>query len=107
MKKTVLIHRVLLVGVWMAASAMTVAPAVSMAQVGISVDIGPPAPRVEVVPPPRVGFVWAPGFWAYRGHRHVWVTGHWMHERRGYHWAPAHWDQNGPHWHFVPGHWQR
>ena len=40
--------------------------------------------RVETVPEPRVGFVWAPGFWEWRDHAHVWVPGRWMGERRGY-----------------------
>jgi hypothetical protein len=107
MKKTVSMHRAMVVSIWMAASAVTLAPAISMAAPFISVEVGPPPPRAEVVPPPRGGFVWAPGYWAWRGHAHVWVAGHWMHERRGYHWVPAHWDQDGRHYHFVEGHWQR
>jgi hypothetical protein len=80
-------------------------PITSLAAVDINVDIAPPAPRVEVVPPPRAGYVWAPGYWEWRGHAHVWVPGYWMRERRGLHWVPAHWDQRGPHWRFVRGHW--
>ena len=38
----------------------------------IYVNIAPPAPRYEVVPAPRVGYVWVPGFWDWRGNRHVW-----------------------------------
>jgi hypothetical protein len=101
------IPRVLLLGAWLTAGTLTLAPAVSLAAPVISIDIGPPPPRAEVVPPPRRGFVWAPGYWAWRGHRHVWVRGRWMHQRRGFHWMPAHWDRDGRHWHFVPGHWQR
>ena len=51
--------------------------------------------RVEEVPPPRAGYVWAPGFWEWRGGRHVWVGGHWIGERRGYHWVPDRWEQRG------------
>ena len=88
------------------AGALTV-PMTSLAAVGIDINIAPPAPRVEAVPAPRVGFVWAPGYWQWRGRRHFWVAGHWMRARRGYHWAPAHWEQRGPHWHFVQGRWAR
>ena len=82
-------------------------PLPALSAVNLDIDIAPPAPRVEVVPPPRVGWVWAPGFWAWRGHRHFWVAGRWMRERPGFHWVPAHWQPRGPHWHFVPGHWAR
>jgi hypothetical protein len=76
---------------------------------GVSVDINvaPPAPQVEVVPPPRAGYVWAPGFWEWRGHEHVWVRGRWVGERHGYHWVPDRWEQHGERWHHNPGHWER
>jgi len=83
------------------------APTLTLAHVGIDIDIAPPAPRVEVVPAPRRGHVWAPGYWEYRGHSHVWVPGRWVVERRGYHWVPARWDQRGPRWHYERGHWER
>jgi len=77
------------------------------AQVGIDIQIAPPAPRVLVAPPPRPGWVWAPGFWRWDGYRHVWVDGHWMHERRGFHWVPEAWIPRHGRYHFVPGHWVR
>ncbi|HEY6452854.1 MAG TPA: YXWGXW repeat-containing protein [Steroidobacteraceae bacterium] len=97
-------QRVLLIALLMTAGAM--AGPVS-AGVNLDIDVAPPAPRVEAAPPPRAGYVWAPGYWAWRGHRHIWVRGHWMHERRGFHWVPDQWVQAGPHWHYVPGHWER
>ncbi len=93
--------------VFMVAASAIALPAISTAGVLIDVDIAPPAPQVEVVPGPRVGFVWAPGFWEYRDGRHVWVGGHWMGERRGYHWIPDRWDQVGGRWHHARGHWER
>ena len=89
------------------AGAAALAPAVSSASVNLEIDIAPPAARVEATPGPRVGYVWAPGYWEWRGHEHVWVGGRWMHERRGRHWIPEHWVQNGPHWHMERGHWER
>jgi len=82
-------------------------PAVSHARVDVNINIAPPPPRVEVIPAPRVGYVWAPGYWRWEGHRHVWAPGHWARARAGYNWVPEHWVQAGPRWHFVPGHWER
>ncbi len=84
-----------------------VVPTMASAGIGINIDIAPPEPRVEVIPPPRVGYVWAPGYWDYRHNQHVWIGGRYRSERRGYHWAPDHWVQQGPHWHRAPGHWER
>jgi hypothetical protein len=82
-------------------------PALSGAQVGIDVTIAPPEPQVEVVPAPRAGFVWAPGFWEWRGGHHVWVGGRWIAERPGYRWVPDRWDRHGDRWHYERGHWAR
>jgi hypothetical protein len=75
---------------------------------GINVEIGvaPPPPQVEVVPDPRPGYVWAPGYWSWRHEHHVWVAGHWIHERRGHVWIADRWEPRGEHYVFVPGHWQ-
>jgi len=89
-----------------------IAPALvtpAAAQVDLNVMIGtpPPAPRYEVVPAPRSGYVWAPGYWNWDGHRHVWAAGHWLPERRGYAWVPDRWTQGNGGWHRVPGYWDR
>ena len=88
-------------------AAAGLAPAVSSAAVSIDIDVAPPPARVEVVPAPRAGWVWAPGFWEWRGHEHVWVGGHGIRERPGFHWVPDTWVGNGPHYHYVRGHWER
>jgi len=100
------VGKALILGLSLAGSVM-LAPVVASAAVGIDITVAPPAPRVEVVPPSRPGFVWAPGFWEWRGGAHVWVPGHWMGERRGWHWAPDRWEQRGDHWHHWRGHWER
>jgi hypothetical protein len=96
---------------WLASLCLTVvtaiAPAVTLSAVVVDVDVAPPAPQVEVVPGPRAGYAWAPGYWDWHGHNHVWVRGHWIRERPGYHWVADRWDQAGPHWHHVAGHWER
>ena len=77
------------------------------ARTEVFVNVAPPAPVVEVVPAPRAGWVWVPGFWEWRGHRHFWVRGHWEHARHGYYYAPARWVQRGDRWEFSHGRWLR
>jgi hypothetical protein len=86
--------------------ALTLAPPAA-AQSSLSVTIGTPPPpvRYEVVPAPRAGYIWAPGFWRWDGHHHVWAEGHWVAERHGYRWAPDRWEHDHEGWHYVPGHW--
>lgn len=88
-------------------AAAAIAPAVSLGAVVVDISVAPPPARVEVVPAPRAGFVWAPGYWDWRGHNHVWVEGRWIKGRAGYHWVPDRWVQHGNHWHHEVGHWVR
>jgi hypothetical protein len=50
----------------------------------IEVQAAPPAPRVEVVPAARTGYVWVPGAYEYRDSNYVWVEGRFEPERKGY-----------------------
>lgn len=78
------------------------------ARVGVDINIGaPPPPRVEVVPAPRPGYLWAPGYWDWRGGRHYWVRGNWVRERRGYAYHHPEWVQEGGRWHLNHGGWVR
>jgi hypothetical protein len=103
----VLAQRKLLV-VALAAASLAL-PLASQARVDLDINIAPPAPRYEVVPPPRVGFVWAPGFWAWDGghRRHVWRAGHYVRERRGQHWVPDRWAEHGGRYRYERGRWER
>ena len=47
----------------------------------------PPAPREEVAPAARNGYVWRTGHWEWRGNKHHWVKGNWVKARRGYNYA--------------------
>jgi hypothetical protein len=90
----------------LAPAAMT--PAAAQVGVNISIGVPPPAPIYEAVPAPRVGYVWAPGFWRWEHERHVWAPGHWIAGRPGHHWVADHWAHvEGPHggWRHEPGHW--
>src|SRR5258708_33909989 len=68
-----------------------VVPHTATAQVSVDIVIGTPPPpvRVEVVPAPRVGYIWAPGFWSWDGHRHVWFAGGWEAERADHNFVAA------------------
>jgi hypothetical protein len=99
-------HQAFLLGICMAASAVT-APTIASAGVSVDIEVAPPPVRIETVPAPRVGYVWAPGYWEWRGHEHVWVDGRWIGERKGYHWVPDRWEPHGSRYHYEPGHWVR
>ena len=73
----------------------------------IAIYIAPPPPRYEVVPAPRRGVAWVPGYWAWRGRHHVWVSGYWVRERRGYVYNQPTWIQRGDRWVWGPGGWRR
>ena len=77
------------------------------ASADVFVRVAPPPPREEVVPGPRHGYVWAPGYWDWRGHRHVWVTGHYVRERPGYVYMGPRWVERGGGWRMERGHWGR
>jgi hypothetical protein len=82
-----------------------VTPAAAQVDLNVSIGVPPPAPIYEAVPAPRMGYVWAPGYYRWDGGRHVWMAGHWMEERRGYHWVPDRWARVDGGWRHDHGHW--
>jgi len=89
------------------AIAFTLGSALS-SQAQIVVRIGPPPPRpVEVVPAPRPGYYWVPGYHRWDGRRYVWVAGTYRRPpRRGAVWVPGEWrgERGGQVWH--AGYWR-
>lgn len=77
------------------------------ANAAVYVDIAPPAPRHEVIPAERHGYVWAPGYWDYRNGRYVWIKGHYVRERHGMYWHPNRWVQHDGRWTMEGGRWDR
>jgi hypothetical protein len=75
------------------------------ARYDVDIGVAPPPDRVEHVPPPRHGYVWAPGYWRWDHGHHVWVHGRYMRERPGHHWVNHRWVHEGDRWHLEAGHW--
>ena len=74
----------------------------------VSVQFNAPPPlRREVVPAPRRGYVWAPGYWEPRGPRHVWRAGHWVQVRPGYVYRQPVWSQHNGRWDYRASRWDR
>jgi hypothetical protein len=91
----------------LAASSIGFIPVAANAAVGIYVDTAPPAPRHEVMPGARPGYIWQPGYYDWRGGHHVWVKGYWVKERRGMYWHPNRWEQRDGKWSLERGRWDR
>lgn len=89
----------------LAAASATFSVAAVAVPVSVDINVAPPAPRYEVVPAARPGYLWTPGYWDYRRGRHYWVGGTWVRERRGYVYAQPAWEQRGGAWHFNRGGW--
>ena len=73
-----------------------------------TITVAPPAPRHEVVPAARPGWVWAPGHYEYNGGQYAWNEGRWMRERSGYEYREPRWVQRGNgDWVLVGNSWER
>jgi hypothetical protein len=66
----------------------------------------PPAPRVVIVPAPREGYAWQPGYWTRQDDQWFWVDGSWVAQRPQQQWVPTHWEQsNDGSWRLIQGQW--
>jgi len=88
---------------------ITASLAPAFAAVDLFLNVAPPEDRVEVIPDARAGYIWAPGYWEWRGHQHFWMPGHWVRARAGYHWYRDRWDHESDRdrWNYHRGHWER
>ena len=100
-------HSKTLLGAAFAAALMGLATT-AQAQYTAIVQVAPPAPRAEVVPSARPGWVWAPGHYEWRGNEYTWVEGHWMRDRAGYEYREPRWVQRADgSWQLVGGNWEQ
>ncbi|SFP31973.1 YXWGXW repeat-containing protein [Variovorax sp. OK605] len=88
-------------------------PLAANAQVSVNINVpglvmaAPPPPRYEPLPPPRGGFVWVPGRWAWDGRAYAWHQGGWQRERAGYVYAPGRWTEDRGGWRWAEGDWRQ
>jgi hypothetical protein len=82
-------------------------PTLARAEVEIFFNTAPPPARHEVVPAPRRGYLWAPGYWDLRGKKHVWRAGHWERQRAGYNYVEPRWVERNNGWALERGRWNR
>ena len=91
------------------AAVMLLIPAVSFAQIGISVRIGPPElPVYEQPICPGDGYLWTPGYWDWDPDvsDYYWVPGLWvMAPEAGFLWTPGYWGWGGSGFVFTEGYW--
>ena len=99
-----MIRKILLAAVVAASLGGVTVPA---AAADIYVRREPPPPREEVVPAPRRGYAWAPGYWDWRGKRHVWHAGSWVRERPGHRYRETRWVERDGRWYLSRGRWER
>jgi len=71
------------------------------------IGVAPPLPPVETFgAPPSPGFVWTPGYYAWREERYVWVGGSWLRPPgEGYGWIEPRYVGYPGHYYFQPGRW--
>ena len=82
-------------------------PMTASAETAIYFNAAPPPARYEVVPAPRHGYTWSPGYWNAHNQRHVWQAGHWERNRHGYNYAQPAWTQHDNQWQLQRGQWNR
>lgn len=75
--------------------------------IDVYLTVPPPQAPAEAAPPARPGYVWAPGYYAFRGSHFVWVNGDYIPARPGYLWVADRWHEDRGRYRFVPGHWVR
>ncbi len=88
-------------------SMMMALPSASMAQIAISVRIGPPAlPVYEQPLCPGPGYLWTPGYWAWSDDDgYYWVPGTWVVAPVGLLWTPGYWGWNDGAYLWNAGYW--
>src|SRR5579863_4149339 len=105
--RTLIKTRNLTRSVLLLAALFMILPAVSFADVAVSITIAPPAIPVYTQPVcPHEGYLWTPGYWAYGPVGYYWVPGVWvMPPRAGVLWTPGYWGFEGGFYGWHAGYW--
>jgi hypothetical protein len=82
-------------------------PAVSFAQVAVSIAVAPPVlPVYEQPLCPTEGYLWTPGYWAYGPVGYYWVPGVWVAPPQpGFLWTPGYWAFGDGFYRWHAGYW--
>ena len=102
-----MMKRILFAAMMTTSVVCTAVPASATATANVYIQVAPPALRVETVPAPRHGYVWAPGYWNSHHNKYVWTSGRWMRERPGYQYHGSTWTEHDGHWSMQHGKWAR
>ena len=83
------------------------AKSVAAVDVGIAINIGPPAiPVYAQPPPPAPNYIWTPGYWAWGPAGYYWVPGTWvLAPAPGLVWTPGYWSWNNGVYVWSAGYW--
>jgi hypothetical protein len=77
-----------------------------VASADVRIVTAPPAPRVEVLPPPPAPhYYWISGHWRWVGNRYDWEPGHWVEPRPDAVFVQAYWTEERGQWIYHAGHW--
>ena len=99
--------RKLILGSFIAAALAGISvPAAARTNVDFYVNFAPPVAPVEVVPAPRAGYVWVPGYYDWRFNRYYWVKGRYVRSRPGHYYAPARWVNRHGRYYYSPAGWR-
>ncbi len=90
-----------------ALAAVTVAPTMPSAQIGVSITLAPPALPVYAQPAiPGAGYIWTPGYWAWGPDGYYWVPGTWvLPPAVGVLWTPGYWGWSSGAYIWNGGYW--
>ena len=102
------LKRLLLAATMLAAPLTAAASMAAAAEIGISVQLEPPAlPVYEQPPIPAPGYLWTPGYWAYDGTvGYYWVPGTWVQPPEvNLLWTPPYWAWADGVYVFHEGYW--
>src|ERR1700727_330601 len=88
---------------------LMLSPALSSAQVNVTVSVAPPELPVYDQPPvPGDGYIWTPGYWAWGDdvQDYYWVPGTWVEAPQpDYLWTPGYWAADGAAFIWHEGYW--
>lgn len=89
-----------------AGGVFAISPAQARGGVVVYAPMAPPPLRAERMPPPRMGYVWIGGSWAWSHGRYRWSPGYWSRAHHGRHYVQPRWEHGRRGWHRRDGYWR-